>query len=189
MKNIILIVCIAAASIVHADERTDAIVTNLLGRLEKAGWDLDSLEVGLDRLDRWYQANLDNDKFREQLNGKVVRVVTDTNTLTKTFWYENGTSHVVPFKVKTPTSLEQKLSAAELKAKREEAARKKAEADEQARRDRIAALEDPETFAAETSALMKSKGYPKDLAETLLRFELSKLKAVTVVDGIVTPQE
>lgn len=189
MKNIILIVCIAAASIAIADERTDAIVTNLLGRLEKAGWDINSLEVGLDRLDRWYQSNLNDAKFREQLNGKVVEVVTDTNALTKTYRYENGTSHVVPFEIKKPTTLEHKLTAAEAKAKREEAARKKAEAEEQARRDRIAALEDPETFAAETSALMKSKGYPKDLAETLLRFELSKLKAVTVVDGIVTPQE
>ena len=159
-----------------------AVISNLVTKATRAGWTAESMAVGLDRLDRWYQANQANQKYREELNGKCLSVVTDTNGMTKTFTYENGTVYVEKLSRKTPVPLEKRLTAAELKAKRDASEAKR-------KADRIAVLEDPEKFKAETEVLMKTKGYPEELARLLLQHELNQLKGPVVVTATITPQK
>lgn len=182
MNKLVALVLVALALQARSADDPNAVISNLVTKATQAGWTAESMAVGLDRLDRWYQANQEQQKFREQLNGKCLSVVTDTNALTKTFTYENGTVYVERLPRKKPAPLETRLKAAEAKAKREAAEAKR-------KADRIAVLEDPEKLKAEIEALMKAKGYPEDLARLLLQHELNQLKGPVIVTATITPQK
>lgn len=182
MNKLVALVLVALALQARSADDPNAVISNLVTKATQAGWTAESMAVGLDRLDRWYQANQEQQKFREQLNGKCLSVVTDTNALTKTFTYENGTVYVEKLARKTPRPLEERLTAAERKAKRDAAEAKR-------KADRIAVLEDPEKFKAETEALMKTKGYPEELARLLLQHELNQLKGPVIVNATIMPQK
>lgn len=181
MNKLVALVLVVLALQARSADDPNAVISNLVTKATQAGWTAESMAVGLDRLDRWYQANQEQQKFREQLNGKCLSVVTDTNALTKTFTYENGTVYVEKLARKTPRPLEERLTAAERKAKRDASEAKR-------KADRIAVLEDPEKFKAETEALMKTKGYPEELARLLLQHELNQLKGPVTVTATITPQ-
>lgn len=180
-KIITLALAIITLQTLAADD-PNAVISNLVTKAAQAGWTAESMAVGLDRLDRWYQINQKDAKFRSDLNGGIVSVTTDTNALTKTYVYSNGTSYVEHFTRVKPRPLADRLTAAERKAKRDAAEAKR-------KADRIAALEDPEKFKAETEALMKTKGYPEELARLLLQHELNQLKGPITVTATVTPQK
>lgn len=182
MTKFIIIALTVLVLQARAADDPNAVISNLVTKATQAGWTAESMAVGLDRLDRWYQANQEQQKFREQLNGKCLSVVTDTNALTKTFTYENGTVYVEKLARKTPRPLEERLTAAERKAKRDAAEAKR-------KADRIAVLEDPEKLKAEIEALMKAKSYPEELARLLLLHELNQLKGPVVVTATITPQK
>lgn len=188
MKKLIVISACLAALLAGADEtnETTAVITRAVEMLQANGWTTDDLAIGLDRLDRWYQSNLGDAKFREQLNGKLVGVVTDTNKLTRTYTYENGTVYVRNFQNVEAMGLKERLNAAAEKVKREEAAKAAAAAKEKARLDRIDRLENH--LEEETAALMKRNRWPEELARLYLQNELNKLKSGETVTAIVTPQ-
>lgn len=180
MNKIITLALIVLALQARSADDPNAVISNLVTKATQAGWSAESMAVGLDRLDRWYQANQANQKYREQLNGKCLSVITDTNALTKTFTYENGTVYIEKLNRRTPRPLEERLTAAERKAKREAAEAKR-------KADRIAVLEDPEKLKSEIEALMKAKGYPEELARLLLQHELNQLKGPVIVTATITP--
>lgn len=182
MNKIVALALVVLALQARSADDPNAVISNLVTKAAQAGWTAESMAVGLDRLDRWYQVNQANQKFREELNGKCLSVVTDTNAMTKTFAYENGTVYVEQLSRKTPPSLEDRLTAAERKARREAA-------DAKRKADRIAVLEDPERLKAETEALVKAKGYPEELARLLLQHELNQLKGPITVTATITPQK
>lgn len=181
MNKIVAIALVVLALQARSADDPNAVISNLVTKAAQAGWTAESMAVGLDRLDRWYQANQTNQKYREDLNGKCLSVVTDTNALTKTFTYENGTVYVEKLSRKMPPALEERLTAAERKAKREAAEAKR-------KADRIAVLEDPERLKAETEALVKAKGYPEELARLLLQHELNQLRGPITVTATITPE-
>lgn len=180
-KIITLALAIITLQTLAADD-PNAVISNLVTKAAQAGWTAESMAVGLDRLDRWYQINQKDAKFRSDLNGGIVSVTTDTNALTKTYVYSNGTSYVEHFTRAKPRPLADRLTAAERKAKREAAEAKR-------KADRIAVLEDPERLKAETEALVKAKGYPEELARLLLQHELNQLKGPITVTATITPQK
>lgn len=181
MNKIITIALAFLALHTLADDDPNAVISNLVTKATRAGWTAESMAVGLDRLDRWYQINQKDAKFRSDLNGGIATITTDTNALTKTFVYSNGTIYVEHFTPVKPRPLEDRLTAAEHKAQREAAeAKRKAE--------RIAILEDPERFKAEVEKLMKAYGYPEELARLFLQHELNKLRGPITVTAIITPQ-
>lgn len=187
MKKLIVALVAVAAAFAHADD-TDEVVRDVVRRAAEKGWTAEGMAIGLDRLDRWYQVNQKSQKFREELNGGLVEVRIDTNALTKVFVYSNGTEYVEHFKRVEAMGLEERLTAAERKA-RAEAARKAAEeAKEKARLDRIALLENPETLKLEIALTMKRRDWPEQLARLYLENELNKLKGVKVVETVVTPK-
>lgn len=182
MNKLVALVLVVLALQARSADDPNAVISNLVTQAMQDGWTAESMAVGLDRLDRWYQTNQANQKFREELNGKCLSVITDTNALTKTFTYENGTVYVEKLTRRTPRPLEERLTAAERKAKRDASEAKR-------KADRIAVLEDPEKFKAETEALMKTKGYPEELARLLLQHELNQLKGPVIVNATITPQK
>ena len=190
MKKMILVVAAAASAVALAEEvlaANEQDAEQLVRAIESAtGWTREELVVGLDRLDRWYQSNVGNAKFREELNGALVSVVTDTNALTKTFTYTNGCVHVEKFKTVQAMGLEHRLSAAERRAKAEEEMARRKAAREKARQKRIDAL--TTNMTAEVSALMALKRWPEPLARLYLENELNTLIGTNVVDAVVMPQ-
>lgn len=182
MNKIVAIAIAVLALQARSADDPNAVISNLVTKATQSGWTAESMAVGLDRLDRWYQVNQANQKFREELNGECLSVVTDTNALTKTFTYENGTVYIEKIPRRMPRPLEDRLTAAERKAKREAAEAKR-------KADRIAVLEDPEKLKAEIEALMKAKGYPEELARLLLQHELNQLKGPVIVTATITPQK
>ena len=184
-KSIVFACALAVCGAVQADEMT-AVISNLMEKATAAGWTPEGMMMGLDRLDRWYQANVGDEKFRRQLNGELVKVETDTNALTRTYTYTNGTVYVRHYESVRAMGLKERLDAA---AKRQaiEAERKaRKEAAERKRLDRIAALET--NLVAETSRLMAQKDWPEELARLYLLNELSKLRGTNVVNAVIGPQ-
>lgn len=190
MKKVILVMAAAASAVALADEAPAAgeqDAAQLVRAVEAAtGWTREELVAGLDRLDRWYQSNVGNAKFREQLNGAVVSVVTDTNAMTKTFTYTNGTVYVERFQLVTPASLESRLTAAERQARVEEARKRREAEKEKKRLDRIAEL--TTNLTAEVEKTMQAKNWPEELARLWLLQELRELQPVETVDAVVGPQ-
>ena len=182
MNKIVAITLAVLALQARSADDPNAVISNLVTKASQAGWTAESMAVGLDRLDRWYQINQKDAKFRSDLNGGIVSVTTDTNALIKTYVYSNGTSYVEHFTRTKPRPLADRLTAAERKAKRDAAEAKR-------KADRISVLEDPEKLKAETEALMKTKGYPEELARLLLQHELNQLKGPVTVSATITPQK
>lgn len=181
MNKIISLIAIASASFAFAADNA-SVISQLVEKASASGWTAESMAVGLDRLDRWYQTNQKSAKFREDLNGGIVSVVTNTNDLTKTFTYSNGTVFVEHFKAARPTALKDRLTASERKKRAEEVR-------EKARQSRIAVLESEDGFAAEVAKVMRSNGYPEELARLLVQHELNTLKGAVQVNATVSPQE
>lgn len=186
MNKIIVFACaLAVCGAVKADEMT-AVVSNLMEKAAAAGWTPEGMMRGLDRLDRWYQANVGDEKFRRQLNGEIVNIETDTNALTRTYTYTNGTVYVRHYESVRAMGLKERLDAAAKRQRIEDERKARKEAAERRRLDRIAALET--NLVVETSRLMAQKDWPEELARLYLLNELSKLKGTNVVNATITPQ-
>ena len=188
MKKLVIALALVTSFVAFAVDETE-VVKEVVRRAAARGWTAEGMAIGLDRLDRWYQANQKNQKFRDELNGGLVEVRIDTNALTKTFCYSNGTEYVEHFRRVEAMGLAERLSAAERKAKVEAARKAAEEAKEKARLERIALLEDPATFALEVALTMKRKDWPEDLARLYLKNELAKLKGPISIHAVVTPQK
>lgn len=103
----------------------------------------------------------------------------------KTTVYADGFVWTQPYRDASPRSRDERISEAERKARREEAARKAAELAERKRLDRIALL--TTNLTAEVHALMALKNWPEELATLYLRHELNTLTTNTV-NAVIRPQ-
>ena len=115
---------------------------------------------------------------RVRWHGKLVETVIDTNALTRTRIYADGWTWTTKFSRARPPSLDDQLSAAERKARRQEAA-------ERARQARIAELQTNMVALAESLAARRR--YPLELATMLLQHELNTLVGTNEVTVIVSP--
>lgn len=129
---------------------------------------------------------MSNATERTNWHGKVTTNTFDKAAKTKTTRYEDGFVWTRPFADSQPRSRGERISEAERKARREEAARKAAERAEQKRLARIALL--TTNLAAEVSALMKRKTWPEELARLYLLHELNTLTTNTV-STTIRPQQ
>ena len=135
---------------------------------------------------RYYASQMSNATERTNWHGKVTTNTFDKAAKTKTTRYADGFVWTQPFADSHPLSRGERISAAERKAKREEAARKAAERAEQNRLARIAYL--TTNLTAEVSALMKRKQWPEELARLYLLHELNTLTTNTV-NTTIRPQQ
>lgn len=123
---------------------------------------------------------------RVKWHGKVVTNHIDTAALTRTQVFADGWTFVEKFKSVNALPLEKQLSQAELKQRRESAAKARAEAEAKKKADRIADLQT--NMVALATALARQKQYPYQLAEMLLQNELNKALGTNTVDAVITPQ-
>lgn len=123
---------------------------------------------------RYYARQMSNATERSNWHGIVTSNTFDKASKTKTTRYADGFVWTQPFSVSDPRSRYERLSEAERKAKREQAARKAAELAEQKRLARIALL--TTNMTAEVTKLMGKKGWPEELASIYLQTELNKLQ-------------
>lgn len=135
---------------------------------------------------RYYARQMSNATERTNWHGKVTTNTFDKAAKTKTTRYEDGFVWTRPFADSQPRSRGERISEAERKARREEAARKAAERAEQKRLARIALL--TTNLTAEVSALMKRKTWPEELARLYLLHELNTLTTNTV-STTIRPQQ
>ena len=135
---------------------------------------------------RYYASQMSNDTERTHWHGKVTTNTFDKTAKTKTTRYADGFVWVQPFANSQPRSRGERITDAERKAKREEAARKATERAEQKRLARIALL--TTNLTAEVSALMKRKTWPEELARLYLLHELNTLTTNTV-NTTIRPQQ
>jgi len=124
---------------------------------------------------------------RRKWHGNVVTNVIDTNALTRTHVHADGWVYVERFKTVGAIPVEQRLSAAELKARREAQARERAAQQAKAKAERIAALQTNMVQLA--TAYARQKKYPLDLATMLLQHELNTLIGTNTVNATITPQK
>ena len=187
MKNIIcLTALISAASLIAQETPSPEDVARIVAAVEAAtGWTVDELTGGLEMLNHVWREDMKTASGRKRWNGDVVSVNIDTNALTKTTTYTNGYIHVERFKTVAAMGLQDRLTAAERKARAEAAAKARAEAEAKRKADRIAALET--NRVAETAALMKRNKWPEELARLYLLNELNKLKGTNTVTITVMP--
>lgn len=134
---------------------------------------------------RYYASQMSNADERVLWHGNVTSNMFDRSSGTKTTIYADGFVWTQPFRETSARSRKERISEAERKARREESARKAAEAAEKKRLDRIALL--TTNLTAEVSALMKRKQWPEDLARLYLLNELNTLTTNTV-NAIIKPQ-
>ena len=135
---------------------------------------------------RYYASQMSNATERTNWHGKVTTNTFDKAAKTKTTYYADGFVWRQPFVGASPRSRDARISDAERKAKREEAARKATERAEQKRLARIALL--TTNLTAEVSALMKRKTWPEELARLYLLHELNTLTTNTV-NTTIRPQQ
>lgn len=135
---------------------------------------------------RYYVRQMSNATARIQWHGNATNVCFDKAAKTKTTRYADGFSWTQPFVESQPQSRDERISEAERKAQREQAAREAAERAEQKRLARIALL--TTNLTAEVRALMARKKWPEELATLYLQHELNTLTTNTV-NAIVRPQE
>ena len=135
---------------------------------------------------RYYARQMSNATERTNWHGNVTSNAFDKAAKTKTTYYADGFVWRQPFADSQPRSRGERISEAERKARREEAARKAAERAEQKRLARIALL--TTNLTAEVSALMKRKQWPEDLARLYLLHELNTLTTNTV-NTTIRPQQ
>ena len=138
-------------------------------------------------LRRVYDKDMGSPDGRVKWHGAVTNTVFDTNALVKVQYHADGYVHRQSFRSAAAMGIGERISAAEMKNRRE--AQKKAAAEAAAKRkaDRIALLQT--NLTAEVSALMKRRKWPEDLATLYLKNELNKLMGTVTVEGTITPQE
>lgn len=181
MKKLIAAIVFASALCAYPD------ASDTLSSIEAAtGWTAEELANGLAMLDRVYSNDCQTAEGRKRWHGKVTRTVIDTNALTKSQIHEDGYVHVSRFHCSVPHSIDDKISAAERKARKEEAKRHHDAAEAKKKADRIANLQTNMTALA--TALAARKKYPIDLATMLLQHELNTLIGTNVVNATFTPQ-
>lgn len=135
---------------------------------------------------QYYARQMSNAAERVQWHGTVTSNVFNKVSGTKTTYYADGFVWTQPFAASSPRSRDERISEAERKARREEAARKAAELAEQKRLARIALL--TTNMTAEVSAIMAKKNWPEELAALYLRHELNTLTTNTV-NAVIRPQQ
>lgn len=175
MKKIIAIAIAAAGIAAFADQTTDETARIVRAIESVTGWTADELAGGLEMLNHIWREDMKTPQGRKKWNGAVVSTVIDTNALTRTTVHTNGYVHVERFASVNAIPIEQRLSAAELRARREAAAKAAAEKREQERLARIDLLEN--RLDDEIAALMKARRWPYELARLYLLNELNELKA------------
>ena len=132
---------------------------------------------------KYYARQMSNATERANWHGKVTSNTFDKAAKTKTTRYADGFVWTQPFVGASPRSRSERISDAERKAQREQAAREAAERAEQKRLARIALL--TTNMTAEVTKLMDKKGWPEELASIYLQTELNKLQTndVTMTFG------
>ena len=135
---------------------------------------------------RMYASDMGDENGRRRWHGKVTSTSFDTNALIRVQIYEDGYTHESKFAAARPTSIDQKISAADLKARRDAAAKVAAEFVEKRRLARIAELQT--NMAYNVQITMKGKKWPEDLATVYLQHELNTLVGTNFVNAIVTPK-
>lgn len=136
---------------------------------------------------RYYARQMSNDTERVKWHGSVVGTPSyDKVAQTKTTRYADGFVFVQPFRGAVPRSIDDRISAAERKARAEAAAKARAEAEAKRKADRIAMLQT--NLTAEVSALMARKRWPEQLARLYLQQELNELIGTVEVSAEVRPQ-
>ena len=123
---------------------------------------------------KYYARQMSNATERANWHGKVTTNTFDKAAKTKTTRYADGFVWTQPFAGASPRSRSERISDAERKAQREQAAREAAERAEQKRLARIALL--TTNMTAEVTKLMDKKGWPEELASIYLQTELNKLQ-------------
>ena len=123
---------------------------------------------------KYYARQMSNATERANWHGKVTSNTFDKVAKTKTTRYADGFVWTQPFAGASPRSRSERISDAERKAQREQAAREAAERAEQKRLARIALL--TTNMTAEVTKLMDKKGWPEELASIYLQTELNKLQ-------------
>lgn len=137
-------------------------------------------------LRRAYDSDMGSEGGRKRWHGAVTNTVFDTNALVKVQIHADGYRHTEPCHVAQPRSIEERISAAERKARAEAAAKARAEREAKRKADRIALLQT--NLTAEVSALMARKRWPEDLARLYLQHELNTLIGPVEVSADVKPQ-
>lgn len=132
-----------------------------------------------------YDADMRTQQGRTRWHGRCVREIVYTNALCAVEVYSNSVDGVTwryrkPFRAKHPKSVASRLTL-------EQRRQASAAAAERRRLNRISAITTNET--AEVAALMRSKGYPEELARLMLKWELSQLSATNTVNAVITPQK
>lgn len=135
---------------------------------------------------RYYARQMSNATERVQWHGAVTSNAFDKAARTKTTYYADGFVWTQPFGSSSPRPKGERISEADRKARREEAARKAAERAELQRLARIALL--TTNMTVEVSALMAQKNWPEELAALYLRHELNTLTTNTV-NAVIRPQQ
>ena len=135
---------------------------------------------------RVYSTDMTKADGRIRWHGKVVSTVFDTNKLEKVQTHEDGYIHRTAFRLSSPGSIENQLSAAERAALAEKRRQEAAERKERKRQARIAELQTNLNACVET--VMKSKRWPEDLARLYLQHELNTLIGTNTVNVIITPE-
>lgn len=124
---------------------------------------------------KYYARQMSNDTERIKWHGSVKGIPKyDKESSTKTTTYADGFVWTQPFTTAEPPTRDEHISAAERKARQDEARRKAAEAAELKRLARIALL--TTNMEAEVSALMTKRSWPDELARIYLQTELNKLQ-------------
>ena len=190
MKKILTALALATSFLAFAEEtgnNPSEMIPIITYAIEQAtDWTLPELQKGLERLDNLYSNDMKSAEGRKRWHGEVVDTLFDTNALTKIQVHSDGYRHTDKFHNSSPSSIEEKISAAERKAKMEELRKRRAEAAAKRKADRIAALQT--NLVWETQKLMKMKQWPEELARLYLQTELNKLLGTVEITETIRPQ-
>ena len=136
-------------------------------------------------MNRMYANAMSNANERVKWHGAIVTNRVDTNALVKVQVYADGFTWTQHFKSVRAMGLEDRLTAAEKKARQEAARKRAAELAAKRKADRIADLQTNMVVLA--TAMARQKQYPVELATMLLQVELNKLIGTNTVDAVITP--
>lgn len=134
---------------------------------------------------RMYSSDMATSDGRKRWHGNVKSVTYNTNSLVRVTSYEDGYQHSERFVAAAPTSIDQKISEAERKARRAAAKAAEAERSNRVRLARIAQLQTNMTY--QVQQLMTAKKWPEELATVYLQHELNRLIGTNVVNAVVSP--
>lgn len=109
MKKLIATLCIVSAlgAIAKPDKETTTPADEVVFTTENEGvtnnWTQADIQAALTLLNKKYQRDCVSPKGRTEWHGNVVQEIVDEDAETKTEIYEDGTSFVYAFRVKTPS--------------------------------------------------------------------------------------